>query len=131
MGDYLTWEERCKTTFYSFPVLPDCITTDYAIDRVYPLRQRSVFAIAKYVREDDKVAHVCIIGSAISMKCTQYSDIDLIVQLKEPYCTLEVKNQVSERIQELGDWNCDILWYDQLDESDAIYNEIYTGVFIK
>lgn len=129
--DYLTWEERCKQEAYIFPVLKDCTTQDYQICRIYPLKQRAVYAIANYVREDDKINHVCIIGSAVSMKCTRESDIDIIVQLKESFNTLEVKNQVSERVQKLGEWNCDIIWYDHLDKTDEIYNEIYRGVFIK
>lgn len=131
MCDYITWEERCKQEIYSFPVLKDCITVDYPIRRIYPLKQRVVRDIANYVREDKRVAHVCVIGSSVSMKCTRESDLDLIVQLQPSFVSLETKNQVSEKIQELGEWNCDIIWYDHLEKSDAIYNEIYRGVFIK
>lgn len=128
---YKTWEERCRETQYRFKVLAGCETTKFRMERVHPLKQRLVMKIAEYVNNTPEISHVCIIGSAISMKCNIYSDLDLIIQLGSAYNSGEVKNKVSERIQELSDWNTDILWYDHLSEEDRIYQEIERGLFIK
>ena len=40
------------------------------------------------------------------------------------------KNEISEKIQELTDWNADIIWYDRIDKSDRIYKNILKGVQI-
>lgn len=127
----MTWEERCKSTHYLFPVLEECAISDFDMRRVYPLQQKNVKIISDIIKEDARVKHACLIGSSISMKCTTQSDIDLIIQLEPRLCELDVKNEVSLKIQEACNWNCDIIWYDRIDKNDAIYADIETGVFLK
>ncbi len=124
MCDYKMREERCKEEFYLFPVLSDCNGAEFNIARVYPLKQRASYAISKLAKSDARIKHICLIGSSVSMKCTNTSDIDLIIQLTKEYETTADKNSVSEAIQDVADWGCDILWYDRLQEEDGIYGEI-------
>lgn len=100
MCDYLMWEERCKIEKYRFRVLDDCKTSAFAIDRVYPLKQRSALAIYNVVQEIPEVLSVYLIGSSISMKCTQHSDIDLILEVSVD-CTDSKRNDISCIIQEV------------------------------
>lgn len=130
MCDYLMWEERCKLTKQLFPVLKDCSTDKFDMRRVYPLKQREVLKVARLADTMVDVLHVWVIGSAISMKCTQESDLDLIIEVSED-CTDLRRNDITVAIQELTDWDCDILWRDHITEQDAIYSELEGGLRIK
>lgn len=98
--------------------------------RIFPTKQIFVKRIREQFRNDDRIACIMVFGSAVSIKCNKWSDIDLLVRLKDNAVSNSNKNEISECIQELCDWNADIIWFDRIDKKDRIYNEILKGVQI-
>lgn len=123
-----TWEEERYITYY-FPVI--CAYPGVDMGRVYPIMQRDVAKICDVVSKDDRVEAVVLFGSAANIRCTRESDLDIAVRLKSDYVNYDVKNEVSEQIQEACNWNADIIWRDRMTEQDAIYDEILRGVRLK
>lgn len=112
--------------YYRFPIIEKCDEID--MSRIYPTKQKLVVDIHNALKPDKSIVSVMLFGSSISMKCTSKSDTDLAVRLDDNCLTHEVRNRVSETIQEICDWNSDILWFDSLSENDRVYHDICKGV---
>ena len=114
--------------YYTFPVVvPDCKVD---MKRVYPLKQSIVYELHNNLSSDGSITSIILFGSSITMQCTKDSDIDLAVRLNADCTNSATKNCLSETIQELCNWNADIIWYDRIDKSDRIYRDICKGVQI-
>lgn len=98
--------------------------------RIFPTKQRQVRDIHEEFKSDERISSIMVFGSAASDRCHQGSDIDILVRLKDGCVGVDNKNEISEKIQNICDWNADVLWYDRIDESDRIYNKILEGVRI-
>lgn len=114
--------------YYRFPVVYENKYIDMA--RIHPLKQMLVNQINKEMSPDNNVIAIMLFGSSVTMRCNQSSDIDLAVRLADDACNTKVKNEVSERIQEICDWNADIIWFDRISKEDRIYHDICKGVQI-
>ena len=114
--------------YYSFPV----IVPDSRIDmkRVYPLKQPVVYELHNKLSSDQSIASIMLFGSSVTMQCNNDSDLDLAVRLVNDCTNNDIKNSISERIQEICNWNADIIWFDRIDISDRIYHDICKGVQI-
>lgn len=115
-----------KTTVYK--VFYDIENVD--MKRVFPTKQKYVKIINDSFKDDDRIACIVLFGSSVTDMCNQHSDMDLLIRLEESQISLENKNEVSEKIQEICDWKADILWYDRIDKNDRIYGNILKGVQI-
>lgn len=114
--------------YYHFPIIVESDEID--MSRIYPTKQQLALDIHDALKPNKDVISVVLFGSSITMKCTNQSDTDLAVRLVDTSLTHEVRNDVSEIIQEICDWNSDILWFDSLSSSDRIYHDICKGVQI-
>jgi len=113
---------------YYFKVLYNSDKVD--MRRVFPTKQLVVSKINQTFAGDKRLACIMLFGSSVTMKCNKDSDIDLLVRLNKDYITVETKNEISEKLQELCDWNADIIWYDRISPKERIYKNILKGVQI-
>ncbi len=109
--------------------------TIYEVDgvdmrRVFPTKQRQVRDIHNEFKSDKRISSIMVFGSAVSDRCHQGSDIDILVRLKDECVDVKNKNDISEMIQNICDWNADVLWFDRIEETDRIYKKILEGVQI-
>lgn len=114
--------------YYSFPIIVPNSKID--MSRVYPTKQFLVNELHKALYPDQRITSVMLFGSSVTMQCNSDSDIDLAVRLSEYSPLNNTKNDISEIIQEVCNWNADIIWYDRIDKNDRIYHDICKGVQI-
>lgn len=114
--------------YYKFPIIVDNKNID--MSRIHPLKQKVVSRINDELMYDTGIASIMLFGSSVMMRCNQNSDIDLAIRLQDDFVNEGTKNTVSEKIQEVCDWNADILWFDRISRDDRIYHDICKGVQI-
>lgn len=122
--DY-TWE-RQRNLRAIFPVIVECPPVH--MEYIHPLKQQLVYDVHHALRDDPRICSIVMFGSSTNLRCTIDSDSDFAVRLQEAYICKSVKNEISEVISEICSWNTDILWYDELDQSEPIYDDILKGV---
>ena len=66
--------------------------------RVFPTKQRQVRDIHDEFKTDDRVSSIMVFGSAVSDRCHQGSDIDILVRLREDCVDVNNKNEISEKM---------------------------------
>ena len=114
--------------YYSFPVIVP--NSKINMQRVYPTKQALVNELHNRLYSDPRITSIMLFGSSVTMQCNRDSDTDLAVRLQENRISTDIKNNVSEIIQEVCDWNADIIWFDRIAKSDRIYHDICKGVQI-
>ena len=114
--------------YYSFPVLEE--RPGVKMEYIYPTKQKLIANIHDVLQERDEIVAVMLFGSSISMRCTFESDTDLAIRLHSEKNTTDVRNDISEIVQEICDWKADIIWFDRITPSDHIYHDICKGVQI-
>lgn len=123
-----TWEDNKDKKFY-FPIVVK--NDNYDCQRIHPLKQRIVDEVYNYIKDNVMIEKVIIFGSAINVRCNNKSDVDIAIKVKEEYFNKESKNNISEDIQEICDYNSDIIWLNTIDEKSQLYYNINTkGVVI-
>ncbi len=127
----MRWLEFCDKYRFHYPIKPSCsdIST-FDISLVYPLQQDNVRKVYLAVKDIDFVKSVWVFGSSVTFKCTEYSDLDLCIEM-QPYSSNEQCNEVSHAVYSACECNIDILWFDRLCRSDRVYVDIMKGVKIK
>ena len=124
----LDQQQESKSEKYYFKVLYNSEKVD--MKRVFPTKQLAVSRISQAFAGDKRLACIMLFGSSVTMNCNKDSDIDLLVRLNKDCVNVETKNEISEKIQELCDWNADIIWYDRISPQERIYKNILKGVQI-
>lgn len=123
-----TWEDNKDKKFY-FPIVVK--NDNYDCQRIHPLKQKIVDEVYNYIKDNVMIEKVIIFGSAINVRCNNKSDVDIAIKVKEEYFNKESKNNISEDIQEICDYNSDIIWLNTIDEKSQLYYNINTkGVVI-
>lgn len=122
-----SWED-CKHKSFVFPKTVEC--SDFDIERVHPLHQAGAASIFNAVAHDERIDRVVLFGSSTTVRCHGKSDYDILVKLKDEFITVEMKNAISERIQDSVDWMADIIWYDRVDKESALFSDVKRGVSI-
>ncbi len=122
-----TWEDA-RNRIYHFPVIAQ--TDAFEIRRVHPLKQKTVIAVYEKLKGDARIESLTLFGSAVTIRCGKGSDVDFAVGLKEGFRTNEVKNEVSEAIQDVCGYGADVLWEDRITKGTAIDRNIRKGVRI-
>ncbi len=123
-----SWENNRDKKFY-FPIIVE--NENYECDRIHPLMQRKINDIYYYVSNDNLIEKVIIFGSSTNIRCNNKSDIDIAIKLKEERYNKDSQNFVSEKIQEITNFNSDIVWLNSLDENSKLFYEInFKGVVI-
>lgn len=116
-----SWEENKNKKFY-FPVIVQ--NTNYECNRIHPLKQKVVSDIYDYVKGKKEIQKVIIFGSSVNIRCNKKSDIDIAIEIKDSYYTRIIQNEISESIQEICEYNSDILWLNTIEQNTILYNNI-------
>lgn len=117
---------RQRETVVHFPVIVDDNFVD--MSRVYPTKQRMVKDVIEQLRQDIRVSSARLFGSSITMRCNKESDLDFAIGLVDP--TNDIKNDVSEKVQQCCQWTSDIIWMDRMMPDDRIYKDVMRGLVI-
>lgn len=118
-----SWDEN-KDKVYYFPKVVN--NDNYPCNRIHPLKQKVINEIYLYIANLDYIDELIIFGSSVNISCTKKSDIDIAIKLKDNFFKREVQNELSEKIQELTNYNSDIIWLNTLDKSSRLYHNINT-----
>lgn len=116
-----SWEENKDKVFY-FPIVVN--NSNYQANRIHPLMQRVVNGIYEYVKTNDSIEKVIIFGSAINIRCNNKSDIDVALKIRNECFNIEYRNKISEKIQEISNFNADIIWLNTIDKNSRLYENI-------
>ena len=122
----MTWEAKRNKVFW-FPQIVEC--DEFPIRRIHPLKQSQAYGIHKCFADNDDVAEIYLFGSSVNIRCHIHSDTDVAVLLKND--TREVRNQVSEQVQEICDWDADVVWLNGEDKNGKLYRDVLKGVRLK
>ena len=123
-----SWQEKRNKAFI-FPLIKE--NKNYDASRIHPLKQRIINDVYDLVSKDYRIKKVIIFGSSVNIRCNRNSDIDIGVLLKEDLFNIENKNQISEAIQKVTDYNSDIIWLNSIDKKSQLFTNIYSeGVII-
>ena len=120
-----TWE-KAKKRRYRFPVRYPCGGCD--MSGIHPLKQKDVRSVLQSIRGDENVASLTLFGSAPTICCNADSDLDFAVELREGAESREVRNAVSERIQEACRYTADIIWMDRVEPGSRLAENISRGI---
>ena len=122
----MTWEEKRNKIFW-FPQIVECDA--FPIRRVHPLKQKEAKKLYEELNEDDRVAEIYIFGSSVNIRCHIHSDTDVAILLSDD--SRQIRGEISEKIQEICDWNADVIWLNGEDKNSRFYKEVLRGVRIK
>ena len=82
------------------------------------------------MKEYSFIKKVIIFGSSTTIRCNKDSDIDLAIEMDKDYYNLDNKNMISEKVQEVTNYNSDVLWINNEKEGTQILENINKGVVI-
>lgn len=123
----LNWSDVNK---YRFTFI-QAIDSDFKdIAFIYPLKQPIVNELYQRLHDDSIIEALYVFGSATDIRCNVNSDIDVAVQLAFGYDTRDMRNRVSEIIQDICKWNADVIWINDLKCDERLYHEVMGGVRI-
>lgn len=120
-----SWLEA-KDKRYIFPIVID--DAKYEAARIHPLNQKAINNIYDVVSVDHRILKVIVFGSSTTIRCNRNSDVDIAIELAD--YSNEIKNEISEKIQEVNNYNTDIIWLDRVKSGSNIVNNINKGVTI-
>lgn len=120
-----SWNDARNKTF-TFPVV--VASDDYDASRIYPLKQRIVYEVLAEIKHDDRIEEVYLFGSSTTIRCNRKSDLDFAIKLRGDYTNNSAKDEISEKIQKICNWNADIIWIDRINKNSKIYKNITNGV---
>ena len=116
-----SWQENKDKVFY-FPIVVNNL--NYQANRIHPLMQRVVNDIYEDVKTNNSIETVIIFGSAINIRCNNKSDIDVALKIKNECFNIEYRNKISEIIQEISNFNADIIWLNTIDKNSRLYENV-------
>ncbi len=128
-GEMPDWE-RIKSimNLRKFPVVVECEQEEFRVlQQVYPLMQPDIYKIMKC--KDLKDAVIILFGSALTMRCNSFSDLDIAVKTRE--LDYELFHAIQARIASLVNVECDIIYLNDMNNTEPIINEIQKGLIIK
>lgn len=126
-----SWEQE-RHNRYIFPEVP--LKGQIIWERVreiHPLKQKQANAVYQYFLRAKEIKQIIFFGSSLCMRCNIHSDLDMCVELEKEFCNIDAKSRVSEDLQNICDWNADILWYDTVKKTDRIYHTLKEGLKIE
>ena len=111
-----------------FPICVECRNNEKRIlQHVYPIMQSYVQQILRSTFPD--VTKIILFGSSITMNCNIESDLDIAIQTNT--YDLQVFHTVREMIERMIPIKCDVLYYNDISQSDHIFKEVNAGLVIK
>lgn len=118
----MTWEEKCRVQYYSYPIVNGLPTVPFDLSVVYPLQQRNVVAVYELLRYDPHIKGVTVFGSSVSQKCNINSDLDLLIDVGD--IGWEYRSTISSQINQVVSTPIDIIWADRLPKNSNLYRDI-------
>lgn len=105
-----------------FPLVSGITDLKYML--IHPLMQRDVQKIVSILKKYN--VHAILFGSSITNRCNIMSDLDLCIKTKQYDIDLfyEIQKNLSTEIET----PMDILYYNDISQSDRLRNEIDQGV---
>lgn len=111
-----------------FPICVECRNEEKRIlQRVYPIMQPYIQQILRSTFPD--VTKIILFGSSITMNCNIESDLDIAIQTNT--YDLQVFHTVREMIERMIPIKCDVLYYNDISQSDSIFMEVNKGLVIQ
>ena len=93
------------------------------LDRINPLQLDRVKRIIIELDKSHIVRRAVVFGSSVSDECTEDSDLDLCLDLVCSSRDMRLY-ELSNRIQEICEYNCDLLIYENVISGSPIKREI-------
>lgn len=119
---YVDWEAINRFPFATGVDGPEVLKS------VHPLMQRNVKSVLDVIGEYNVV--VILFGSAITCRCSVYSDIDIAIL--SPGFNLSVYYELQAKIRECVDCDADVVYLNELDPNSMLCKEILqTGIILK
>lgn len=118
----MTWEEKCRVQYYSYPIVKGLPTVPFDLSMVYPLQQRNVVSVYELLRSNPLIKAVTVFGSSVSQKCNINSDLDLLLDVDVD--SWEYRTTLSSTISQVVSTPIDIIWADRLPKNSELYRDI-------
>ncbi len=122
-----SWNDK-RNYIYTFPVVYN--NKNYDVSRIHPLKQKKISDLYYALKEYSFIKKVIVFGSSTTIRCNKDSDIDLAIEMDKDYYNLDNKNMISEKVQEVTNYNSDVLWINNEKEGTQILENINKGVVI-
>ena len=116
-----SWNEN-KNKKFVFPVIVQ--TDKYDCKRIHPLKQKLVYEVYKKIVELSIIKKAVVFGSSVNIRCHNKSDLDIAIYIKDDLFNRDSQNIISEEMQELCDYNLDIIWLNNIKKESQLYNNI-------
>ncbi len=128
-GEMPSWKKiQSIMSLKKFPVVVECSKEDFSVlQQVYPLMQSDVYKIMKCKDLADTV--IILFGSALTMRCNSYSDLDIAVKTRK--FDYELFHVIQAKIASLVNVDCDIIYMNDITDSEPIRFEIQKGLRIR
>ena len=107
-----------------FPIIPNIENKNVA-RHIYPLKQRQVDNLLNNM--PGCVSKAIVFGSSHTWQCNIDSDIDIAVSVDGNDA---IRSLVRTDISRLCNYGCDVVFLDEIQESEKIAGEIQKGVVI-
>ena len=118
----MTWEEKCRVQYSSYPIVKGLPTVPFDLSMVYPLQQRNVVSVYELLRSNPLIKAVTVFGSSVSQKCNINSDLDLLLDVDVD--SWEYRTTLSSTISQVVSTPIDIIWADRLPKNSELYRDI-------
>jgi len=110
---------------YEFPII---VKSNINLKRIHPLKQRIVNNIYESLKDNKQIEEVYIFGSSTTIRCNKNSDIDIAIRLIND--TKENKEVISDVINNICNYNCDIIWLNSIEKETKLYKNVERGLRI-
>ena len=123
-----TWDRWCQDNKFLYPILDDLkqYEFEFEMERIYPLKQREVFAVYNVLKNNPKIKSAWVFGSSTSMKCTMDSDLDIAIQYED--CSDSELTKLHHDIRVLCKNGCDIVYINDIKGGSKRFGQIRRGV---
>lgn len=118
----MTWEEKCRVQYYSYPIVKGLPSVPFDLSMVYPLQQRNVVAVYELLMDNPHIKGVTVFGSSVSQKCNINSDLDLLIDVGD--IGWEYRTEISTQVGKVVSTPIDIIWADRLPKNSELYRDI-------
>lgn len=94
--------------------------TDMKLKRIYPLLQKEVAGVCETL--SDYNIDIIIFGSALTMKCNAFSDLDICI--RTPQTDIDLFYEIRKKISSCCEVSTDVIYYNTLEQNELIKQEI-------
>lgn len=119
----MTWEEERNRRYRFKNIYHSDILN---IEKIHPLQQKNVINVIEAIKDTD-VTKIVVIGSTLNLRCNPWSDLDLVLfghldGIHRSYVEMQIISCI--------DGDVDILWMQDIKDSNRIIEDIRRGVIV-